>query len=152
MIKMSVALRNALLVTDSFKDALDGGRLYWFAGPVPATAEEALDIGGDHTLLAEFTESDDGVTGLTWASTATAGSVQKAGAESWASTAAATGTATFFRFCESGDDGEGAASTTLKRFQGTIGSDALLYDLFRANPAVTASDSLTVDAASFGLP
>jgi hypothetical protein len=150
-VKMTVALRNHTLATGSVKDALDGGRLYLFAGTVPATAEAALDIGTTHTLVAEVTESDDGVTDLTFDATAADGVLQKAGDEDWEATAAATATMTFFRFCENGDNGEGAASTTLKRIQGTIGPNGS-YDLQRPNPTVSASDPITINMFAVALP
>lgn len=150
MIKTTVALRNHLLDTGSFAAALGGGRLYLFAGPEPATAGEALDIGTSHALIGEVTESDDGVTGLTFAA-ASGGVMQKDGSEAWESTAAATGAMTFFRFCESGDDGEGDASTSIKRIQGTIGPNGS-YDLQRANTSVTASDPIVIDMFSVQMP
>lgn len=149
--KITIALANHQLAGGSFKDAMDGGRLFLFAGPVPATAAEALSIGSTHELVAEITESDDGMTGLTWDDTPSGGVISKAGDESWAGTAAATATMTFFRFCESGDDGEGSAGTSLKRFQGTIGPDGS-FDMIRANPSVSASDTITIDVASYTQP
>lgn len=110
----------------ALKDALDGGRMYWFNGPVPASADDALDMGSDHTQLVEMTESGDGVTGLTFeAPSGTA--MLKAGGETWSGLIAFDGAndsettleATFYRFCAEGDDGRGAA--TGPRLQGTIG-------------------------------
>lgn len=110
----------------AIKTALDGGRMYWFSGAVPASASDALDMGAEHTLLVEMTESGDGATGLTF-DAPVGSSMLKASAEVWrgliafdgAEDAATTLTATFYRFCADGDNGRGAA--TGPRLQGTIG-------------------------------
>lgn len=150
-VSMSTGLRNEIVgggSAEAFAAALNGGRLRWFAGTVPANADAAT---GAAVLLAEFTESGDGSTGLTWdASTVANGVISKTAAEAWQATAVADGTATFFRFCEAGDAGT-AASTTAKRFQGTIGP-GIGFDLIRPNPAVVTSDSLEIDVAQFAFP
>lgn len=148
MISKSTGLRNALLGTSDFATAMNGGRLRWFAGTVPANADAAT---GAAVLLAEFTVDDDGSTGLTWDTAGIAGGViSKTAAEAWQATAVADGTATFFRFSASGDSGTGA-STSAVRFQGTIGP-GIGFDLVRPNPAVVTNDSLEVDVAQFAFP
>lgn len=129
----STGLANHLAVTGSLKDALDDGFLYLFSGPVPASADAAID--GSSVMLAEISVDGDGSTGLTFEATASGGVLTKTAAESWSSTIAATGTATFFRFCESGDAGT-ALSTTAKRVQGTVGTTV-------ASDGVLTSTSLT---------
>lgn len=111
---------------NALKNELDGGRMYWFSGPVPASADDALDMVNDHTQLVEMTESGDGVTGLTF-DAAVGNAMVKAAAEVWSGLVAFDGaedsesslTATFYRFCADGDNGRGAGSGV--RLQGTIG-------------------------------
>lgn len=120
---MSYASEAALA---ALKSALDGGRMYWFSGPVPASADDALDMDNDHTQLVEMTESGDGLTGLTFESPS-GNAMTKAAAENWMGTIQFDGAedsetelaATFYRFCGPGDDGRGPA--TGPRLQGTIG-------------------------------
>lgn len=114
------------VMLSALKTELDGGRMYWFAGPVPASADDALDMDNDHTQLVEMTESGDGVTGLTFDSPV-GNAMTKAAGETWSGLISFDGaedeestlTATFYRFCADGDDGRGAA--TGPRLQGTIG-------------------------------
>ncbi|HRO59335.1 MAG TPA: hypothetical protein PK177_09255 [Burkholderiaceae bacterium] len=111
----------------ALKDELDGGRMYWFSGPVPTSADDALDMVNDHTQLVMMTESGDGSTGLTFAVPAGTAMLKNAG-ETWSGLIAFDGaedsettlTATFYRFCAAGDNGRGAASSA--RIQGTIGA------------------------------
>lgn len=140
-VQYSTGLNAHLAVTGSKKAALDGGFLRYFSGPVPASADAAVD--GSSVMLAEFTESDDGSTGLTFEAAAADGVLTKTASESWASTVAATGTATFFRFSDSADAGT-ALSTTAKRIQGTLGTTAA-SDAQIATTSLTASTTINVD-------
>lgn len=155
--KLSTASANGILNGTGIKEQLDGGFLFFFAGPVPASADDALDMDNDHTEIAKFTESADGTTGLTF-DAPTDGALAKAAAESWQSNAAFDGaedgesslTATFFRFCAAGDDGRGAANTsTGYRVQGTIGSLTSGADLRASNPVIT--DEALVPIAGFAI-
>lgn len=140
-VQFSTGLLAHSAVTGSLKAGLDAGFLYYFSGPVPADADAAVD--GSTVLLAKFTESGDGTTGLTFEATATDGVLTKTAAEAWQSTAAATGTATFFRFCQAGDAGT-AASTTNKRVQGTLGT-TIASDAQLVSTSITSAQSLNVD-------
>lgn len=135
--ELTTALKNYLLGTGSVKAALDGGRLYVFAGAVPDTADEALDMVTEHTELVEMTESADGSTGLTFG-TAASSALPKTEAEDWKGlidfdglvSGPGTQTPTFLRFCEAGDNGR-AAATTQKRIQmtcGPVGQEVHLSD------------------------
>lgn len=142
MPKISVALANGLLQGSSVKEQLDGGFIYVFAGPVPADADAALDMVGQHTQLlkiaADAVPVDAGVTGLTLAATAINGSIVKAAGETWqgkinfdGKDAASAGTAplvaTFFRHCAAADTGRGVGGGATPRIQGTVaaqGADA----------------------------
>lgn len=115
----STGLATHLAVTGSLKAALDSGFLFLFSGPVPASADAAID--GSSVMLAKLTVGGDGSTGLTFSATAAGGVLVKTSSEAWSATIAATGTATFYRFCEAGDAGT-ALSTTAKRVQGTVGT------------------------------
>lgn len=113
----STGLATHLAITGSIKSALDNGILYLFSGPVPLSADAAID--GASSMLAMITLDGDGSTGLTFEATAPGGVLRKTTAEAWSGTIDTTGTVTFYRFCESGDNGQGL-STTLKRVQGVV--------------------------------
>lgn len=110
----------------ALKTALDGGRMYWFSGPVPADETVALDMDAQHTELVVMTINGAGVTGLTFASPVGT-AMTKTPSEVWTGTVDFVGanasaddqTASFYRFCAAGDNGRGAASGP--RLQGTIG-------------------------------
>jgi hypothetical protein len=141
-VQYSTGLSAHLAVTGSKKTALDNGFLYYFSGPVPATADAAID--GSSVMLAKFTANADGATGLTFEATAAGGVLTKTAAQVWKSTVAATGTATFFRFADSTDAGASTLSTTAKRIQGTLGTTAA-SDAQITSTALTAAASITVD-------
>lgn len=135
-VHVSVALRNALLQGSSVKEELDGGFLYLFSGTVPATADTALDMVTVHTQLAKIAADDPpvaaGVTGLTFEAAAVNGALPKETTETWAAVidfvgadAADAGvsplTASFFRFCGPGDNGQAAGdASTTPRIQGSL--------------------------------
>jgi hypothetical protein len=114
MSNFSVGCLNGRLTAD--KTALNGGFLYIYAGTMPAAAGDAISSG---TLLAKITESGDGSTGLTFGTPA-GGVLAKTPAEDWSSLVTTSGTAAFFRFCDSSDTPAGASSTKV-RYQGTCG-------------------------------
>ncbi len=160
--KVTPTLAAAML--NALKAQLDGGRIYIFAGAVPTDASEALDMVTEHTELAELTLNGGGVTGLTF-DTTTSALISKAVAEVWSGLVAFDGfagpgpgtlTPTFFRFCESGDDGRGDGAG-LARLQGTVGGPAsaadgrLGSDTLTDNAANTTGASIfTVSLSSFG--
>lgn len=138
----------------ALKTALDGGRMYWFHGPVPESADDALDMVNDHTQLVEMTESGDGVTGLTFEAPSGTSMLKKS-TETWSGLIAFDGAddgessleATFYRFCASGDDGRGAA--TGPRIQGRIGpADS---DIPMDNTTLTDNGSNTQGVSYFGV-
>lgn len=94
-IRLSEALRNHMLETGSVEAALATGFLIIYSGSQPASADDAAT----GTRLATIAV-DDGATGLTFDPIVTAGTLPKAAAETWSGTAAATGTAGWFRFNE----------------------------------------------------
>lgn len=130
----------------ALKTALDGGKMYLFSGPVPADANAALDMVASHTQVAIITNNDAG-TGLTF-DTPTNDILNKAAAETWKGSPAFDGkddglttlTPTFYRLCESGDDGR-SIGTGKKRVQGTIGGPNSGADGELGSATVTAAGS-----------
>lgn len=140
MFKYSTGFRNALLDTGSVKGTFDGGFIKLYSAPTgaPATADAALP--GDAVLLCTFSDNA-GSGGLTLAAAAASGSISKLASQVWRGVAAATGTAAFFRYVQTGDTG--ASSTTAKRIQGTV--DVAGADMNLSNTSITASTSYTLD-------
>lgn len=144
MFKLSTGLRNGLLTTSSLKGLLDTGKIKIYAGTVPASANDAL---GSATLLC--TISNNGTaTGLTLASAAADGVLTKTLAEVWSGTNAAGGTATFFRWEMTGDDG--SASTTAIRLQGTVGVAGA--DMNLSSVSLTSGAPQTLDYFTVAMP
>lgn len=132
--KHSQALKNNVLA--QLKGIMDGGSLRLFAGTVPATAEEALDMVATHTELAHITVGGSGG-GLTF-ETPTAGVLTKTPGEQWKGTYVFDGAQeaeeslapTFYRFCAAGDNGRGIADgSTGYRLQGTMGGPSSAAEL-----------------------
>jgi len=145
-IELSTGLRNQCLSNGSFKAALDGGKMYWYAGTKPADADAAID--GGQTLLVTIS-LDGGATGLTFAAAAAAGVLAKNALETWEGTVGTSGLAAFFRFVETGDDPL-LASSTAKRFQGTISTTGA--DINLVDPNLVATANQPVDSFNVTLP
>lgn len=119
--KFSTALNNYLNVTGDLHDALNNGLIGIWSGPVPDSADDAVD--GSSVLLATISNGGDG-TKLTMASASSGGVISKTAAENWQGTVLATGTATFFRYYIPADTGATAdGSATNIRIQGSVGTD-----------------------------
>lgn len=161
-LKVSNALVAGLLQGSSLKEQLDGGFLYFFAGPVPADADAALDMVGSHTQLAKLAAdavpADNGVTGLTFAAAASNRAITKASAETWAAKvhfdgkdAAQAGvgplTASFYRFCSAADNGRGAGGGATPRLQGTIATSG--GDINLTNVALEDNGSNTTGLSAY---
>lgn len=140
--KMTTQLSEALL--GGLGQMLGGGFMYWFAGPVPDSADDALDMVNDHTQVLMLSVDGDGTTGLGFADpvgTVLAknpgevwqGTVEFEGAEDGEATLAPT----FFRICPAGDDGREFGDGP--RVQGTIGGPS-------SNADIRLSDGSTVTA------
>ncbi len=143
-IKTSTGLRNAMLDSESLKDALHLGTLKIYAGTVPANADAAL---GGATLLCTVSNASGG-TGLTMEAAAVDGVLVKESSEVWSGVNAATGVATFYRFVAVGDDG--TSSTTQARVQGTVGTAGA--DLNLSSTSLVSAATQTVDFYSIALP
>lgn len=145
-IQRSEAVADGLLT--ELSDQLDLAFIYIFSGPVPATPDEALDMGSDHTLLVVIGNGGDS-TGITWGSPS-GGILPKNSGEDWEGTADFTGAnsgtspqaPTFFRICSAGDNGQGAGSGSTYRIQGTVGGPGSGADLIL--PASTIADEAAV--------
>lgn len=142
--KMSTALKTALLGTGSLDSVLSGFFIYIFKGPVPATADEPLDTGASHTQLAVISKDGAAVGAgsvLTFA-TAASGAISKTAAETWEGPIAAVGVGaggtppvthvpTFLRLCQgTTDNGRGTAGGSDYRIQLTCGSSGNSYEIY----------------------
>lgn len=113
--KRSTGLRNYMLASGSFKQALAGTVIRVYGGTAPASADDAI---GAAPLLCTISVDGDG-TGVTLDATASGGVITKNTSEVWTGDVTASGTATFFRMEFAADTG--AFSTTAVRMQGTVG-------------------------------
>lgn len=151
----NTALAGAMLA--AAKDALDGGTLYIYNGPEPASADDALDMGGSHTQLAEVSLDDDGMGGLTF-DDVTGNLLVKVPEDVWRGTLAFDGAdasedslpATFARFCQDGDNGRGAGSGS-PRLQCSAGGPASTATLRTATPELTQNGSNTITVSVYTL-
>lgn len=148
---ISIPLAQALL--GQVKSALDEGFLYVFAGPVPATADAALDMVGSHTQLAKLSVDGNGLT-----FSAPVGNVlPKAPSEEWegliefegANAGAPSLSPTFYRFCAAGDDGRGASTGV--RLQGTAGGPASNAAVLFSSDVMTANGSNSTGVSIFNV-
>lgn len=148
--------------SDSFAEAaLDGAGaalagcfVYYFAGPVPANAGDALDMVAQHTQVARLTEGNDGTTALNFAA-ASGRILPKAPAEEWEGTVSFDGAEdsettlapTFFRICVGADTGRDASSAV--RVQGTLGGPSSGADIELGSASLTDNGSNTVGLSSY---
>lgn len=145
-IKCSTGLRNKLLDTNPFKTIFNLGFLLIYAGPAPASADDAI-VGGTHTLLCQISNNNT-ATGITFASAASGGAITKNLSETWSKAAANTGTATFYRLVTSSDTG--ASSTTEARVQGSVGTSGA--DLNLTTTSLVSTTVYTIDSFAISLP
>lgn len=139
MIHFSTQLSNALLASGSLKSLIDTGKIYIYSGPVPATADDAID--GSCVLLVTVS---NGGTGVTFDGTPANGVLKKTTSETWSETIGTSGTASFYRLCVGSDDGSAASTTGNYRVQGTIGTDAS-FDLVVPSTTLTSGNTQSID-------
>ena len=144
MAKFSTGLRNAMLGSQSFRNALNGGQLRIYSGTAPATADAAV---GSSTLLVTLSVDGQGG-GLTFSSTPENGAISKSSSEVWKGDVVATGNAAWFRFASAGDTG--ANSATALRIQGTIGAAGT--DMLVANQLLTETEEFILNYFVVALP
>ena len=144
------------VMLDALADALDPGFVFVFAGTMPATASEALNMGTTHTEVAKLSVGGDGVTGLTFED-AVGPVLSKETTQDWEGLinldgfdAGPTVTPTFFRFCASGDNGR-TLNTSTARLQGTVGGPASTADMKLAADTATDNGVNTLIAAGFNV-
>lgn len=143
-LKLSTGLRNQLLGTNPLRTIFNLGFVEVYAGTVPADADAAI---GGATLLCRYSNNNT-TTGLTFAASASGGSITKNLSETWSKAAAGTGTATFWRLVGASDTG--VLSTTEPRIQGTVGLAGA--DLNLSSLSFTATTVYTLDEFAVGIP
>jgi len=144
-LKFSTGIRNHLAVTGSLRAALTTLVMKIYAGPEPATADDAL---GGATLLCTITVDDDGSTPLGWENAANDGTILKDSSEAWEGEYIANGTPTFFRLETLADSGD--SSTSALRVQGNVrlaGGDLNLSSL----TAISGSPQV-IDHGAIAIP
>lgn len=113
-IQLSTGLRDSMLSGGSLSEALNGGKIHIYGGPVPPSADSAQSA----TILCTITAGGAGG-GLNFATTPVGGALSKDAAQEWRGTNLLGGTATHYRFVAIGDTG--AASVAEARVQGLVG-------------------------------
>lgn len=135
-IQLSTGARNTSL-SNGLQTAWNGGFMDLYTGAQPANADSAVT----GTLLATVTLP------ATAFNAAASGSITLQGTWQCAS-AAATGTAGYFRMRLSGD--AGGASATLVRMQGSVGTVGT--DLILNNASISVGQQVTITAATITQP
>jgi hypothetical protein len=127
----------AIAACNAIVDLLDGGsiKIYDVGSGIPADADEAIS---DQTLLAEPTF---GTPAFGDAADDTGKATATANAISSDTTAAATGTAAFFRACTS------AGAAVIQGTCGTATSDLILNSV-----SITADTEVAISAYTFSVP
>ena len=135
----------------SMKDIFKDGVLRIYSGSQPTSPDNAAS----GTLLLEVTESGGTfahgafANGLEFEDDPTEGEMEKASGETWQGTGLVAGTAGWFRFCANPTD-NGAASTTLPRIDGSVGSSGA--DLNMSSTTITVGATYTLDSFKLTLP
>lgn len=137
MIKFSTGLRNGMLAVGPLRTQLANSEIRIYAGPVPLSADSALDVG--NTLL--VTIKVEGTGQLNFEAAAVDGAITKELDDLWNGVAVATGTATFFRHVLPSDTG--VASTSAVRIQGNCGPAG--SDLNLSSTGITLGATQTID-------
>lgn len=146
------AAGTVLIATEggSLKDVMRDGVLKIYSGSQPSSPDEAVS----GTLLATITVSNGAFVagafdnGLEFGDAAS-GAISKASGEVWSGLGIVAGTAGWFRFCANPTDA-GAASTTLPRIDGSIGTSGA--DLNMSSTSIAVSATYTIDSFTFTLP
>jgi len=134
----------------SIKDIFHDGVLRIYSGSQPSDADQAAS----GTLLLEISESAGAFSagafdnGLEFG-TAASGAISKSTAETWQDTGIAAGTAGWFRLCANPTDA-GAASTSLPRIDGSIGSSGA--DLNMSSTNIVVGSTYTIDTFTLTMP
>lgn len=133
----------------SFKTLFQDGVLEIYSGNQPSSADDAES----GTMLVRITESSgaftpgSGTNGLEFGQEIS-GVLSKRSDETWSGTAAATGTAGYFRFYDNNYD-TGADSTAV-RFDGAVGTSGAQLNM--ASTSITSGATITIDEFDITLP
>ena len=150
-IRISDALRDSMLETGSVETALQLGFIIIYSGSQPASANDAAT----GTRLATIAV-DDGAVGLTFDAIVAAGTLPKAAAETWSGTAAASGTAGWFRFNELDTDKTTTETTSATGGASNVAMDGSVAvsgaDLNMSNVAIVAAAIQTITSFNILMP
>ncbi len=142
-LQLSTGFRDKTLDEAGVQDVLSGCKIAIYSGTQPADADTAAS----GTLLVTISESG-GAAGLTWEDSVD-GVLSKATAETWQGTAVATGTATWFRCYQSGDD-PAAAETVLARFDGAVSTSGAQLNM--SSTDIVSGAVQTISAFTYTQP
>ncbi len=137
---LSTGVRQALLGTQDFQTEFALSFINIYTGTQPSSADEAAT----GTLLCTF-YSDGTSTGISFGAPV-AGAISKAGGETWSGTAAASGTAGWFRLYEATDD-PALSSSTNSRIDGNIatsGANMNMSNTYIASGAIQTISTFTL--------
>lgn len=136
----------------SLKDIMKNGCLYIYSGSQPSDADQAMT----GTQLVQITDSAGAFShgaeanGLEFGD-ATSGYIEKCADQTWSGTIASTGTAGYFLLVANPTDNL-AASTTLPRIMGSVGTSGSGADLELATTSLVAARTQTIDTFKITLP
>lgn len=145
-IRKSTGLVNKMMDTGSFKAIFElspGCEIAIYSGSQPAAADDAPS----GTLLVVLSDNSTGDP-LDFETSATAGALAKASAQTWSGTAVASGTAGWFRLRMTNDTD--LSSTTLPRYDGACATSGAQMTL--GSLTISASAPISVSSAAFTLP
>lgn len=147
-LKFSTGLVDAVALTSSFKEAVEGSSAAGFyidiyTGSRPATPDTAAT----GTKLARFTAAAGAKMHL--ASSVTAGVIAKDATEVWGATGLANGVAGYYRMVTSSDDGT-TTSTSAVRIDGVIATSG--GDLNMTSTTIATGAPLLINSATFTIP
>jgi hypothetical protein len=152
-IRLSTALRNAMVGTVGFSTALNNGCIEIYSGPQPLTADAPIS----GTLLGRVTKDGGGwsegvaTNGLQFDPSAN-GTIAKKAADAWKFTGLAAGTAGWARFRANAADAGGDDSGTMTKSRLDMSIGVAGADLNMPNINITVGAPNTVDVFSFTLP
>jgi hypothetical protein len=151
--RLSEGLKNALLGTASLKTILANGQIRIFAGPQPASAEDAETgpVLCVITLASGAMVSGVGTNGINMA-TPSGGAIGKASGEVWSGKNLATGTAGWFRWYPNAfDTNMGAAAAGNKiRLDGNVATSGGQLNL--SSVSLRLDITTTIDNVNLFLP
>lgn len=136
---ISTGLANALLGSQSLKDALAGGKICIYSGSAPTSADAAAT----GTLLCAVTLGSSPSSGITL-DDASDGTIAKPAADTWSGVNLAAGQASYFRWTTLADDG--SLSATVPRIQGLVSTSGAHLNMTSIN--LVQGETTTLNAAS----